>query len=135
MLGVATVKSRKKKWHPFRQQYPLPEITPWPVKDDMGMGAAVTMLMKSLEKGKLAEYTQFDSCRHIRGTIANIYTASSEASKDRMVLKTIDGKIFHLHSDPMQSIFMERFMKGMKSRMPEEKERNLEGGFCISVWT
>ena len=123
--NVGRIKSVMKSWHSLRRQLPLPPVTPWDVKDEMGMGVALTMLSKSLEKGRIAQYTQFYTCRQLRGTISNLYGATSKGSEGRQTFKSISGNVFHLSEDPMQSAFMERFVKGMKNRMPVESERNL----------
>ena len=104
---------------------PLPAITPWKEKDELGMSTAISMLEHSLEKGRIANYIQFDSCRTIRSAMSNIYTASASGNEDRMTFKSTTGSVFHLHNDPLQSVFMERFARGMKARMPIASARNL----------
>ena len=94
-------------------------------EDKMGMGMAITMLEKSLEKGRLSTYTQFDTCRQLRGTASNLYMATAAANEGRSTCKSTGGNIFHTHDDPMQTVLMERFVKGMKTRMPVESSRNL----------
>ena len=123
--NLGRVKGLIKTWHSLRRQLPLPPISPWDVKDEMGMGIALSMLSKSLTKGRISNYTQFDTCRQIRGTISNIYGATSSGNRSNQTFKSISGNVFHLNDDPMQSPFMERFIKGMKVRMPVESERNL----------
>ena len=103
---------------------PLAPFHPWPVSDEQGMGIALTMLTRSLEPGRNANYTQFDTCRRDRSIASNIYTASSALCDEQNVLKSKKGEALHLHSDPMQSMFMERFTKGMSRRMPEDVDRN-----------
>ena len=91
----------------------------------MEMGLAITMLEKSLDKGRLTSYTQFDSCRPLRGAASSVYMASAQANEGRGTSKSLAGNIFHSQDDPMQSTLMERFAKGMKARMPVESARNL----------
>ena len=57
---------------------PLSEFTEWKVEDMLGMGIAITMLEKSLEKGRLSYYMQFDSCWTLRSAASNVYMASYE---------------------------------------------------------
>ena len=41
---------------------PLPIISPWSEDDELGiMGVAITILEHSLEKGRLADYVQFEA--------------------------------------------------------------------------
>ena len=104
---------------------PFNPMTPWESTDNQGMGIALLMLTHSLRKGRNAHYTQFDTCRQDRSIASNIYTATSVLSQEQNVLKTKRGEAWHLHSDPMQSMLMERFTKGMSRRMPEEVKRNV----------
>ena len=129
--NLSRIKELLHKWHPFRRAVPLPEITAWKVEDQMGMGIAMMTLAKSMEKGRIASYTQFDACRHIRGTVSNMYGATAVGNDERFSFKSKDGRVFHINKDPMQSNFMERFVKGMRSRMPEESERNLPLGGSV----
>ena len=50
--------------------------------------------------------------------------ATAEGNEARYALKTLSGNVFHSSRDPMQSILMERFVKGLKARMPVESNRN-----------
>ena len=123
--NLGRVKYVLRTWHSLRRQLPLPPITAWPTEDTLGMGTAVIMLEKSLDQGRIANYTQFDTCRHLRGTISNIISSSARGNETNQVFKSISGNVFHLLNDTMQSPFMERFVKGMKVRMPVDSERNL----------
>ena len=129
--NLSRIKEVLNKWHPFRRSIPLPEITAWKVEDQMGMGIAMMTLAKSMEKGRIASYTQFDACRYIIGTVSNMYGATASGNDERLTFKSKDGRVFHTSKDPMQSNFMERFVKGMRSRMPEESERNLPLGGVV----
>ena len=64
-------------WQNRRGYFPLPEITALEEIDNMGMGAAISMLEHSLEKGRVANYVQFDTCRKIRSDISNVYSATA----------------------------------------------------------
>ena len=78
------------------------------------MGLAMMMLEKSLDKGRNANYTQFATVRQLRSAVSNIYTASAEVRVESGVLKSRKGDVQHLHDDPTQSVFLERFMAGMQ---------------------
>ena len=104
---------------------PFTAFPVWPETDEQGMGIALLMLTDSLKGGRNNDsYTQFATCRQNRSVASNIYQASSHLSEDHNVLKSKKGDALHLHSDPMQSMFMERFSKGMERRMPEETDRD-----------
>ena len=105
---------------------PLSDISPWLVGDKCGMGIALLMLEKSLEPGrKNSKYKQFDTVRKFRSTASNVYAATAEANDDPRVLKSLQGAVLHMNAGAMQSVFMERFTMGMKSRMPSDSVRNL----------
>jgi hypothetical protein len=105
---------------------PFELCPPWKIEDGQGMGIALLMLTQSLEPGRNdVAYTQFDTCRNNRSIASNIYAASSRVQEERNVLKSRKGETYHLHSDPMQSVLMERFVVGMQTRMPEAVKRNI----------
>ena len=85
----------------------------------MGMGIAIMTLAKSMEKGRIAS------------TVSNMYEATASGNDERLTFKSKEGRLFHVNKDPMQSNFMDRFVKGMRSRMPEESERNLPLGGVV----
>ena len=112
-------------WSDRNNHGPLPAITPWEEADTMGMSTAISMLEHSLDMGRLADYVQFDPCRKIRSTMSNTYNASALGNRGRLMFKSTTGAMFHLQDDPLQSVFMERFVRGMKARMPVDTARNL----------
>ena len=105
---------------------PLSDITSWNLGDRCGMGVALLMLEKSIEPGRNnSKYKQFDTVRKFRSTASNVYAATAEANDDPRVLKSLQGAVLHMNAGPMQSVFMERFVMGMKVRMPTDSVRNL----------
>ena len=123
--NLGKVKKVISMWKDRNRYSPLPAITPWPETDSMGMSTAISMLEHSLKKGRIANYVQFDSCRKLRSTMANIYSASALGNAGKLSFKSTTGSILHIQDDPVQSLLMERFVKGMKARMPVATERNL----------
>ena len=120
---VKEIVDRDTRWGQSCSQL-FPALRSHPVEDNHGMGLAMMMLEKSLEKGRNANYTQFATVRQLRSAISNIYTASAEVRVEAGVLKSRKGEVQHLHDDPMQSVFMERFMAGLQSRMPLDSQRD-----------
>ena len=47
-----------------------------------------------------------------------------ESRVENGVLKSRRGEVQHIHDDPMQSCFMERFIVGLQNRMPVESKRD-----------
>ena len=102
----------------------FPKLGTHPTTDEGGMVQAMMMLEKSREPGRNANYTQFDTIRQLRTTVSNIYTGSAEVRVESGVLKSRKGEVLHLHDDPMQSVFMERFVVGLQHRMPIDSKRD-----------
>ena len=108
----------------YGRKVPLEEVTPWEVGDREGMGIMMCMLEKSLDKGKNATYTQFDTCRKLRSAAASVYSSTSQSAALRYSLKNARG-VMHLEEGDTQTVFMERTIAGMKARMPQVSKRNL----------
>ena len=104
----------------------LEGMEPWDIGDSSGMGTAVLMLEKSVCKGKNSDaYMQFSTVRKLRTARANVYGATSQAARLRYNLKGKNSQVLHLNDGPSQSVLMERFVKGMEARMPQDSMRNL----------
>ena len=109
----------------YGRKVTLAPFTPWPLEDKEGMGIAITMLEKSIEKGRLNDaYQQFSSVRKLRSAAADVYGATYLASSLRYNLKKTN-RVFHLEEGPTQTIFLERMVAGMEARMPKDDSRNL----------
>ena len=104
---------------------PLPPMSPWGVEDAQGMGVCIQMLEKSLGQGRNDKtYTQFDTCRRLRATASNIFSATAMGCQEPLVLKSLKGHVMHMFKGPTQSRLIERFAMGMKARMPSKTKRN-----------
>ena len=107
------------------RRIPLEPFTPWDLDEFQDMGIAIIILERSIEKGRLNDkYLQFASIRPLRGAASDVYAATAQATRLRYAMKTSRGDVTHLYDGAMQTNFMERVMKGMKTRMPEDSERN-----------
>ena len=102
----------------------FPKLGTHSTLDENGMVQAMTILEKSRERGRNAEYTQFGTIRQLRTTVSNIYTGSAEVRVESGVLKSRKGEVLHIHDNPMQSVFIERFMVGLQHRMPIDSKRD-----------
>ena len=103
----------------------LPPFDPWPVGDQVGMEVALQMLEKTLKKGRHGrDYQQFDSVRPLRAAMSDLYSASFSGHEARYSLKSHRGNVLHMYEGPMQSAFMERFVRGLKIRMPAASDRD-----------
>ena len=99
--NVGRIKEILSKWDAGRGYFSLEEVTPWKTEDKMGMGFAMMMLKKSLEKGRLAEYVQYDTYCNMRSAASNLYIATAKGNEERSTLKSIKGSVLHLQDDPM----------------------------------
>ena len=105
---------------------PLEKMECWKIGDRSGMGLALLMLEKSVCKGRNSDaYTQFDTVRNIRTAIGSVYTATSQAAELRYCMKGSRNQVLHLYDGPTQTVFVERFVKGMAARMPQKSSQNL----------
>ncbi len=105
---------------------PLEGMTPWKVGDDEGMGVAIAMLEKSIKTSgaNSSEFLQFSTIRKLRSASANVFAATSQASTTAFVMKTSAGAIQRIYSGGTQSVLLERFVMGLKARMPHISKRN-----------
>ena len=125
--NFGNVKEQIRRWEDRYDVYPFPEFQVWNVgRDTLDMKVAISMLEKSLEPGRLDDsYTQFDTCRKIRSTVSNMVAATYQSSLHSTTYKSRAGNVFHSYEDPTQSALMERFVIGMKTRMPMDSARNM----------
>ena len=66
-----------------------------------------------------------DDFRIIGPTLIDTIRATHRLeSRMGYLVKSRKGEVQHLHDDPMQSVFMERFMAGLQSRMPLDSQRD-----------
>ncbi len=88
---------------------------PFPVVDSMGMGVAVVMLKRSLDKGKHDRSIQFETVRQFRSAASNIYHASVEGQGAIIMAK--ETQKLTIAECPTYSDFFGRFVQGMHKRM------------------
>ncbi len=108
------------------REVPLEKMEGWKVGDNSGMGLALLMLEKSVCKGRNSDsYVQFDTLRKIRTAVGSVYAATSQAAELRYCMKGSRNQVLHLYDGPTQTVFVERFVRGMAARMPQESSQNL----------
>ncbi len=91
---------------------------PFPVEDIFGMGAAVVMQQRSLERGKYTDRLQYETVRKFRVAVSNIYHASVEGHGATVMVK--DTKKLIVMECPTYSGWFEKCMKGMHKRLGDE---------------
>jgi hypothetical protein len=96
----------------------LPEMGPFPLEDVWGMGVAVVILERSMDKGIYKETLQFQTARKLRSVFSNAWGASIN-SMTRGVMAKDTVKTF-VTKCPTYCLWFERFVKGMHSRMGDD---------------
>jgi hypothetical protein len=66
----------------------LPTRGPFPVTDSFGVGVAIAMVLKSLDRGRYQEHQQFETIRKLRAGYSNNYMSSLEGLQN---LRTVGG--------------------------------------------
>lgn len=103
--------------------HPLPNMGPHALHDEWGMGIAMVVLKKSLSKGKHSEHVQYDTARRIRSVYSNVWGASVHAMTQGVMAR--DTLKTFLTDCPTYSLWFERFMRGMHSRMGDDHRPDL----------
>ena len=97
----------------------LPDMGPHDVTDNWGMGIAVVLLGKTLDKGNYGPNVQFETARKLRSAYSSAWGASRHALT-LGVLARDTMKIFVTRC-PGYSLWFERFIRGMHSRMGDDR--------------
>jgi hypothetical protein len=87
---------------------------PFPLDDSFGMGAAVVMLMLSLNPGKNDDKVQFGTVRKFRSAFSNVYQVSAEGQQAAVMAK--DTRKLLLTKCPTYGTWFEKFTRGMHKR-------------------
>lgn len=89
-----------------------------PSYDHCGYQIAVLMLMKSLKPGKHSkEYQQFDTIRSLRSAFSNFLRANPTNAGVTQSLGNSEGVYTRLNEDGCGSLWFEKFIKGLRTRM------------------
>ena len=97
----------------------LPDMGPHELKDVWGMGIAVTLLGKSLDKGLYGPTVQFETARKLRSAYSNVWGSSRHALTLGVLAR--DTMKFFVTQCPGYCLWFERFIRGMHSRMGDDR--------------
>ena len=97
----------------------LPDMGPHDLTDSWGMGVAVVVLGKTLDKGSYGPNVQFETARKLRSSYSSAW-GSSRHALTLGVLARDTMKIFVTRC-PSYSLWFERFIRGMHSRMGDDR--------------
>ena len=105
-------------------------LGPFPLEDIQGVNVAIHMLRRSLDPGRYASYSQFETIRKFRATFSNAYMASVYGAIGASSLGRNTPKTFFTQC-PTNSIWFEKFAQGCLKRMGQVIRQDL--GISIEV--
>jgi hypothetical protein len=95
--------------------HPYPKRGPFPVDDEWGMGPATVLLLRSLAKGKNAEFVQYETIFKARSHFSNFVHTIPGGIGDMFI--TSDNMMNGITHSATNTPWFKRFMKGCHSRM------------------
>lgn len=102
-----------------------PPLGPFPLdKDILGVSVAIAVVLRSLDPGKYADYSQFETIRKLRSASANQYMVSLEGCLSLMSVGKTSSKQL-LTRCPTQSLWYEKFSLGCLKRMGQIIKQDL----------
>ena len=120
--NLSSVKRIHKSKDKFGMQDLFPLMGPFPLEDTFGMGAAVAVLDRSLDKGQYEECVQWATFRKVRSTMTNLWQASVDGLKDQV--GAYEKQKTWISSSPTHQFFFSRFMTGVHKRVGEMVKRD-----------
>ena len=91
---------------------------PYPYHDHCGYVVAANTLLHSLRPGKHAKtHTQVETIRKLRTSFSSQVRASPQANVNHQSLIDQKSKYLRLATDKCGSLWLDRFMVGLKNRM------------------
>jgi hypothetical protein len=88
---------------------------PFPPTDTMGVGIAVIIVQRSLDKGRYSDNVQYETVRKFRAAASNIYHSSADGQGAMVMAK--DTRKLQVTKCPTYSDFFEHFNRGLHKRM------------------
>ena len=108
----------------------IPERGPFPMEDTFGMGLAIVLLSKSLEKGRNTDYVQFETTRKLRTAFSNLWNASAHTpTTSLLVVKERSNP--YLTKCPASSFWYSRFSRGFHERVGDQVIQDM--AFSVEV--
>ena len=96
----------------------LPKMGPFPLDYTQGVSLVVSILRKSLDKGRYRTTVQFERVRKMTSVYSNIWYAFKHTLTTSVMARDL-RKTF-VTSGPSYSLWFERFVHGMHKRMGDE---------------
>jgi hypothetical protein len=96
---------------------PLPVLGPWSLSNHFGMGAAVMVLMRSMEKGRAGGTVKYGTARKARATLTILWE-SSPMSGDDLTLSAGSVQVRYVATlNPSEGCWYQHFESGICARM------------------
>ncbi len=119
----------KKTEERFGFECTTPPIGPFPVKDSLGMKAAIAILDRSLDKGSYGPYIQWATFRKLMGGITNTSQASVEELGNSV--GAYERNKMWISTSVSHQFWFSRFMVGIHKRVGEVKKQ--DEAFTIDI--
>ena len=103
---------------------PFTHEGPFPSYSHCGYKVALIMLLHLTNKGRHANYLQFETIRKDVSTYENQRRASPQNTSTTTALVDDDGRYRRLVNDPCASMYFRRFLEGCSKRMGQDWRPN-----------
>ena len=97
----------------------MPDMGPFCMEDDWGMGMAAVMLDKSLSQGNYSENVQFSTVQKLRAAYSNVWNARVNTPWEGVMAK--DTAKIYVTKCPTYLLWFERFTRGLHARMGDDR--------------
>ena len=91
---------------------------PLPLSNIQGMGIAMCILFRTLDKGRYQNTLQYESVRKMRSVFSNVWHASRNTLTTSLLAR--DVRETYVISSPVYSLWFERFMISIHKHMGDE---------------
>ena len=109
------------------------ERGPFPLDDNVGMGIAVDLLLKSIHsKGRIGDYIQFDTMRKGRSTFTMTWQSSAVGVAESSTFSSTMARV-RSTSCPSQSDWFRDFLTGAQDRMGYDTKKQLDVPILVVV--
>ena len=96
------------------------------------MGVSIQIMDKSLCKGRnRRNYLHFNTVCQLQAAVSDVYSMISKTHESGYSLKSHQGSVIHMYEGDMQSALVEKFVKGMNRRIPEDSDCNKPMNYLV----
>jgi hypothetical protein len=95
---------------------PYPMRGPFPLGDHWGVATACILVMRSLDKGRNAEFVQYETIRKVRSHFSN-FIHTTPGGMGNMFMTSDNNIVNGIINSPTNTLWFKRFMKGCHNIM------------------